>query len=361
MTRTIAAASPLLALALAGPLTSGCKNQCGGSLHEACDTTIGTTSDTTETGTTASATDTSTTTTTTTGATTTTDPTEASTTQTSTSTTGQPPVCGDGNLDDGEECDNGTDNADTSACTSQCKAAVCGDGLVHAGVESCDDANSDNTDACIACQFAACGDGYTQAGEEECDDGNAENTDGCTDACQRDRLVFASSLTFDGSLTPQGKPPLMGDAIARADKQCNDLATSAKLPGTFMAWISTLASSPNDRFPFEDDFSGRFLLRKGDQYITIANSWTGLRTPPLQAPIDHDESGTAVSSPKAAWTNTKADGSQDTLDCDSWTSNDSSKSGYRGGTDLTSDGWSHLPNSHGCDAFQRIYCFQVTP
>ncbi|MCA9637949.1 MAG: hypothetical protein KC420_18100, partial [Myxococcales bacterium] len=50
--------------------------------------------------------------------------------------TGEPVgVCGDGEVNvSGEECDEGDANADDGACTSQCKAAVCGDSLVQAGV-----------------------------------------------------------------------------------------------------------------------------------------------------------------------------------------------------------------------------------
>jgi hypothetical protein len=51
------------------------------------------------------------------------------------------PACGDGNVDPGEECDDGEDNADTNACTAACALATCGDGLIHEGVELCDDAN----------------------------------------------------------------------------------------------------------------------------------------------------------------------------------------------------------------------------
>lgn len=55
---------------------------------------------------------------------------------------GEPtPGCGNGIVDQGEDCDDG--NAiDTDACIA-CKAAACGDGFVHAGVELCGDAPAD--------------------------------------------------------------------------------------------------------------------------------------------------------------------------------------------------------------------------
>ena len=65
---------------------------------------------------------------------------------------------------------------------------MCGDGVVHAGVESCDDGNDVDGDACLnSCRVAFCGDGILQEGVEECDDGNNLNGDGCLSTC-----VFAA-------------------------------------------------------------------------------------------------------------------------------------------------------------------------
>jgi cysteine-rich repeat protein len=58
------------------------------------------------------------------------------------------PHCGDAYLDEGEECDDG--NAiDGDECLPNCREPVCGDGVVHAGVEECDDGNASNDDACL--------------------------------------------------------------------------------------------------------------------------------------------------------------------------------------------------------------------
>ena len=62
--------------------------------------------------------------------------------------------------------------------------AVCGNGNVEAG-EQCDDGNQVNTDICTnACQNAVCGDGIVRAGVEQCDDDNTTNGDGCSSVCQ---------------------------------------------------------------------------------------------------------------------------------------------------------------------------------
>ena len=63
-------------------------------------------------------------------------------------------------------------------------AATCGDGIVQAGVEQCDDANGVNTDGCLnSCVRATCGDGVVRAGVEQCDDGNAVDADACPGTC----------------------------------------------------------------------------------------------------------------------------------------------------------------------------------
>lgn len=105
-------------------------------------------------------------------------------------------ACDDGNLTDGDGCDND--------CTLSCAdAADCDDGNPCNGAEACT-ANrcvpgapaADGTDCgggsrCVAsaCRAPACGDGFVDAGED-CDDGNGTAGDGCeadcTLSCARD-------------------------------------------------------------------------------------------------------------------------------------------------------------------------------
>ncbi len=120
------------------------------------------------------------------------------------------PFCGDGNVDDGEECDEGEANDNTGTCTVACLLPACGDGFIQ-GDEACDDGNDANDDTCLAtcveascgdgfvgpgeacddpddplctdtCALASCGDGATQPGED-CDDGNDDDTDTCLSTC----------------------------------------------------------------------------------------------------------------------------------------------------------------------------------
>ena len=107
-----------------------------------------------------------------------TDPTE----DPSTDPSGPKPMCGDGAIDPGEDCDDGN-HSDNDGCVRECMLASCGDGLLFVGVEDCDDGNQVGGDGCEAdCTLANCGDGEVQTGEA-CDDGNADNTDACLDTC----------------------------------------------------------------------------------------------------------------------------------------------------------------------------------
>lgn len=56
-------------------------------------------------------------------------------------------ACGNGLLDEGEECDNGSLNSDTGGCKTDCTFQVCGDGFVGE-FESCDDGNTSDLDTC---------------------------------------------------------------------------------------------------------------------------------------------------------------------------------------------------------------------
>ncbi len=65
-------------------------------------------------------------------------------------------------------------------------ASTCGDSVVDvfdSFNEECDDGNEVDTDACVDCLNAVCGDGLLHAGVEDCDDGNTTPGDGCDATC----------------------------------------------------------------------------------------------------------------------------------------------------------------------------------
>lgn len=65
--------------------------------------------------------------------------------------TNTPPVCGDGNVDAGEACD---DAGESATCNANCTAVACGDSIVNASAgETCDDGNTTDGDGCSSsCQ-----------------------------------------------------------------------------------------------------------------------------------------------------------------------------------------------------------------
>jgi cysteine-rich repeat protein len=73
-----------------------------------------------------------------------------------------------------------SDGGHDSVAAVDAVALGCGDGVVT-GDEECDDGNRQDGDGCTnRCQWARCGDGIVRAGVEDCDDGSI----GCA-ACQR--------------------------------------------------------------------------------------------------------------------------------------------------------------------------------
>ncbi len=107
-----------------------------------------------------------------------------------------PAGCGDGIINDGEECDDGEENSDTDpdACRADCTFPVCGDSVTDSG-EECDSGadNSDTEpDACRAdCTEPVCGDRVTDSGED-CDGGP-----GCSDTCTNPLASLCESCGFD--------------------------------------------------------------------------------------------------------------------------------------------------------------------
>jgi len=93
------------------------------------------------------------------------------------------PSCGNGAINGGnppnlagEECDDGN-NADGDGCTFDCKVERCGNGIVNPGwAEECDD-GGESAFCDLDCTFAACGDGYlNMTAGEQCDWGAANNS-----------------------------------------------------------------------------------------------------------------------------------------------------------------------------------------
>ena len=253
-------------------------------------------------------------------------------------------TCGDGVVQGEEECDDGND-VDTDNCTAECKYAQCGDGIVHENVEECDDGNDDNNDACLStCIAAVCGDGVLHEGVEECDDANLDPSDGCNAECFADREVFVTK-----ELRSAGE--FMG--IAGADLLCQDEAEMYGLaePERFRAWLSDSKSSPSTRFATRD---ARYVLVDGS---VIADDWDDLTDGQLSHPIDRQADGEPTLD--AVWTSTRINGEAvDTGEfCGDWSLSDKSF-GRAGSSQAVDSWWTERPDPVYCLQIAALFCFR---
>ena len=210
-----------------------------------------------------------------------------------------PALCGNQELNLGEMCDDGN-QVNTDACLNNCRNAVCGDGIIRAGVEDCDDGNQNSDDPDVACRKDCtpqrCGDGIVDNGEE-CDDGNADDNDGCSNACvslvqpeggecQVDAdcatnycnrsTRTCSNLTgiVISALNEQRNGNLGG--IAGADSLCRAQAQQHGHNGTWAALLSTTNMNAIDRVPnvvLPDGTSLWDLTVRNIRGQVLYNSW----------------------------------------------------------------------------------------
>src|SRR5690606_8308287 len=121
-------------------------------------------------------------------------------------------------------------------------------------------------------ESAACGDGLVQAGVEACDDGNNADGDGCNADCTRPKRMFVTSIGWTGNL----------GGIAGATAKCQARADTAGLGGTWDAWISAADSSPSLRFVASTTHYARL---DGQE---VAQTWADLTDGSLDVPINID-------------------------------------------------------------------------
>ncbi|MCA9717480.1 MAG: DUF4215 domain-containing protein [Myxococcales bacterium] len=268
-------------------------------------------------------------------------------TETTSSTEGETTTTGGpgGTMSESEsDATTATTSTTTSDPTNTSEPADCGDGDVQPG-EQCDDGNDDNNDGCTnACQLPMCGDGYVGP-NEECDDGNKNDDDGCNTACARDRVVFVTSKAYSGNLS----------GLSGATSACVSAAATAGLEheNSFRPWLSDSDSSPIETF-FQSN--GRYVLV--DKSTVVADDWSDLTDGDLQSPIDMTEYGELLGG-RVVWSNTLPWGSRDseTEHCDDWTVNGVEPGLF--GYSLSTDGtWSSLGEPKACSGSSHLYCLE---
>lgn len=177
------------------------------------------------------------------------------------------PVCGNSILQEGEECDDGRFNSDTTpgACRKNCRLPFCGDATTDPdNAETCDDGNTDGADGCNAqCVTEVCGDGAVNGSpHEECDDGNDNAADGCTNACRVATCGDGAACTDPACESgPGGGPEECDDGVDNAaDAACH--ADCSGFRFTCAVTIGVTSSETLGALLYEVDYgvvAGEFL------------------------------------------------------------------------------------------------------
>ena len=108
--------------------------------------------------------------------------------------TGVSSVCLGGSCITSGEYDGYARGPDYASCGAE-PSPVCGNGVLESG-EQCDDGNTFSYDGCSSsCQVETpvCGNGHVESGEQ-CDDGNTFSGDGCSSTCTIESSTCASSI-----------------------------------------------------------------------------------------------------------------------------------------------------------------------
>ena len=146
-------------------------------------------------------------------------------------------VCGDDNVDAGEQCDD-NDGVNGNGCENDCTLTpFCGDGSVNAPGETCEPIGAPVGSPGETCRgdCTFCGDGNQDAGEA-CDDGNETAGDNCENDC-----TVTPPFCGDGSVNAPGETcelpgdpagvhnnacrsdcTVCGDGIQNGGEQCDD-------------------------------------------------------------------------------------------------------------------------------------------
>jgi len=172
----------------------------------------------------------------------------------------------------------------------------------------------------------------------------------------RKKTITASSINNSGETNGDIKygnsPRLTG--IAAADAICNDLARQDNLPGTYVAWLSTVDINAKDRI----NVSGSIFYRAGQSVVIATAEGLINCTDSLHCLVNP-----IASSSYKVWTGTKTNGLKIEFDwerCDDWTSSFAGGvlKGKHGISNSIESAWTISGDTLKCDKPAHLYCFQ---
>lgn len=244
----------------------------------------------------------------------------------------------------------GTDDSETGSGSGSASASGSTSTSTSSTGSTGSTGTSDGSTTATSSDAGICGDAIVDAPAEECDDGNADPDDGCA-SCFRDRWVFATSMLLS--------PELIG-GLAGADNLCGQLANQAGLGANwkgYRAWLSDSHESAGDRI-----FPGMGRYRRLDG-VVVADNFEQFLSGTLSATFDVDEFG--LPAPGGAWTGTRPDGTAavGVTHCEDWSINTYTQiQGHYGSSGVVDGSWTYHPdpevNPTGCDANLRLYCIE---
>jgi cysteine-rich repeat protein len=145
-----------------------------------------------------------------------------------------PEQCEDGNSANGDGC--------TSSCTLEfCGDGI----INNNGTEACDPPGTALcTNSCTIRDLAFCGDGEMDGGEE-CDDGNTDDGDGCSASCELEPAPMPDAGTPDGGVAdaglPDGSMPDGGDLVPSGSSGGGCSVQSGRAPIDLSVLLGMLA------------------------------------------------------------------------------------------------------------------------
>lgn len=164
--------------------------------------------------------------------------------------------CGDGIVDEGEQCDDGnTSNGDT--CTNACKTNICGDGYRQSTSEECD-YGAQNGQACpsgaeYGTNCLACSTQCKQVAQSGgyCGNGRVDGPEQCDGTLFRDANATCKTLGYDlaKETNPNGSDKISCNASCQyaGCMRCSDAVGDGTISGQVMDAVYSFAPVPNAR------------------------------------------------------------------------------------------------------------------